>query len=149
LYLPANSSRVSHKQPIVNLDTETTAISLEAATVLLVEDEQNMLDVLERILLQHGYKVLKATDGEKALEIYRCHDHTIDAVLLDIGLPKISGRDVLLEMKNENPDVKIIVASGYLEPELKAQVGRAVNHCLHKPYMLDEVVKAVQSVIAI
>ena len=126
-----------------------TATSNGAATILLVEDEQNMLNVLELMLLQHGYKVLKATDGEKALEIYRCHDQTIDAVLLDIGLAKISGRNVLLEMKNENPDVKIIFASGYLEPELKAQVDRAgVNHFLQKPYMLDEVVKAVQSVIA-
>jgi two-component system, cell cycle sensor histidine kinase and response regulator CckA len=107
-----------------------------------------MLNVLERILLQRGYKVLKASDGEKALEIYRCHDQTIDVVLLDIGLPKVSGRDVLLEIKNNNPDAKVIVASGYLEPELKAQVDRAgVNHFLHKPYMLDEVVKAVQSVI--
>jgi DNA-binding response OmpR family regulator len=147
--LPANPSGVSHNDPIVDLNTETTVTSLEAATVLLVEDEQNMLNLLERILLQHGYKVLKASDGEKALEIYRCHDQTIDAVLLDMGLPKKSGRDVLLEIKNDNPDVKIIVASGYLEPDLKAEVDRAgVNHFLHKPYMLDEVVKAVQSVIA-
>lgn len=149
LYLPATSSGVSPKQPIVDLDTETTATSNGAATVLVVEDEQDMLNVLERILLQQGYKVLKATDGEMALEVYRCHYQTIDAVLLDIGLPKVSGRDVFLEIKNDNPDVKIIVASGYLEPELKAQVDRAgVNHFLHKPYMLDEVVKAVQSVIA-
>jgi two-component system, cell cycle sensor histidine kinase and response regulator CckA len=148
LYLPATASGVSYNEPIVDLNTETNATSIGAATVLLVEDEQNMLNVLERILVQHGYKVLKATDGEKALEIYRCHDHTIDAVLLDIGLPKVSGRDVLREIKNDNPDVKIIVASGYLEPELKAEVDRAgVNHFLHKPYMLDEVVKAVQSVI--
>jgi two-component system cell cycle sensor histidine kinase/response regulator CckA len=149
MYLPANPSGVSHNDPIVDLNTETTVTSLKAATVLLVEDEQNMLNLLERILLQHGYKVLKASDGEKALEIYRCHDQTIDAVLLDMGLPKKSGRDVLLEIKNDNPDVKIIVASGYLEPDLKAEVDRAgVNHFLHKPYMLDEVVKAVQSVIA-
>ena len=126
-----------------------TATSIGNATILVVEDEQNMLNVLERILLGHRYKVLKATDGEKALDIYRCHDQTIDVVLLDIGLPKISGRDVLFEIKNNNPDAKIIVASGYLEPELKAQVDCAgVNHFLHKPYMLDEVVKAVQSVLA-
>jgi len=149
LCLPVNVSAVSQNQSIVDLDTKTTATSVGAGTVLLVEDEQNMLNILEQILLQHGYRVLKASDGEKALEIYRCHDQTIDAVLLDIGLPKISGRDVLLEIKNDNPDVKIIVASGYLEPELKAEVDRAgVNHFLHKPYMLDEVVKAVQSVIA-
>ena len=149
LYFPATPSGVSHSEPIVDVNTETTATSMGAATILVVEDEQNMLNVLELILLQHGYKVLKATDGEKALEVYRYHDQTIDAVLLDIGLPKLSGRDVLLEIKNNNPDVKIIVASGYLEPELKAQVDRAgVNHFLHKPYMLDEVVKAVQRVIA-
>ena len=149
LYLPAKLSGLLHEQPIVSRDTGTTAISNGAATVLLVEDENNMLNVLERILLEHGYKVLKATDGEKALEIYRRHGQTIDAVLLDIGLPKLSGREVLLEIKNENPDVKIIVASGYLEPELKAEVDRAgVNHFLHKPYMLDEVVKAVHSVMA-
>jgi two-component system, cell cycle sensor histidine kinase and response regulator CckA len=148
LYLPASSSGASHKQPPLDLDIETTATSIGTATVLLVEDEENMLNILERILLEHGYKVLKAADGEKALEIYRCHEHTIDAVLLDIGLPKISGRDVFLEIKNDNPNVKIIVASGYLEPELKAEVNRAgVNHFLHKPYMLDEVVKALQSVI--
>ena len=149
LYLPVAPSGVSQKQPSVYLDTETTASSIGCATVLLVEDEQDMLNILERILLQHGYKVLKATDGEEALDIYRSHDQTIDVVLLDIGLPKVSGRDVLLEIKNNNPDAKVIVASGYLEPELRAEVDHAgVTHFLHKPYMLDEVVKAVQSLVA-
>jgi len=107
-----------------------------------------MLNIQERILLQHGYKVLKATDGEKALEIYRGYEQTIDVVLLDIGLPKIAGQDVLLKIKNENPDVKIIIASGYLEPELKAKIHQAgVNHFLHKPYKLDEMVKTLQSLI--
>jgi two-component system cell cycle sensor histidine kinase/response regulator CckA len=52
LYFPASPSGVSHKQPTVNLDTETTATSNGAPTVLLVEDEKNMLNLLERILLQ-------------------------------------------------------------------------------------------------
>ena len=149
LYFPATPPDVSGKEPIVNLDTETDCgISNGAATVLLIEDEQDMLNIQERILLQHGYKVLKATDGEKALEIYRGYEQTIDVVLLDIGLPKIAGQDVLLKIKNENPDVKIIIASGYLEPELKAKIHQAgVNHFLHKPYKLDEMVKTLQSLI--
>jgi PAS domain S-box-containing protein len=148
LYFPATPSDVSDKEPIVNLDTETSATANSAATVLLIEDEQNMLNIQERILLQHGYNVLKATDGEKALEIYRCHEQTIDAVLLDIGLPKIAGRDVLLKIKNENPDAKIVIASGYLEPQLKAEIDQAgVSYFLHKPYMLDEMVKTLQSLI--
>ena len=148
LYFPITPSDVSGEDPIANLDTETTATSNGAATVLVIEDEQNILNVLERTLLQQGYRVLKATDGEKALEIYRCHEQTIDAVVLDIGLPKIAGRDVLLKIKNENPDVKIVIASGYLEPELKAEIEQAgVNYFLHKPYMLDDMVKTLQSLI--
>jgi len=148
LYFPASASDVCGKEPIFDLDTETTATTNGAATVLLIEDEQNMLNLLERVLLQHGYNVLKAADGEKALEIYRCHEQTIDAVLLDIGLPKIAGRDVLLKIKNENPDVKIIIASGYLEPELKAEIEQAgVKYFLHKPYMLDEMVMTLQNLI--
>jgi CheY-like chemotaxis protein len=148
LYFPVTSSDVSGEDTIVNLDTETTATSNGAATVLVIEDEQNILNVLERTLLQHGYRVLKATDGEKALEVYRCHEQTIDAVVLDIGLPKITGRDVLLKIKNENPDVKIVIASGYLEPELKAEIDQAgVSYLLHKPYMLDEMVRTLQSLI--
>src|SRR5262245_6202221 len=148
LHFPASASDVCGKEPIFDLDTETTATTNGAATVLLIEDEQNMLNLLERLLLKHGYRVLKATDGEMALEIYRCHEQTIDAVLLDIGLPKIAGRDVLLKIKNENPDVKIIIASGYLEPELKAEIEQAgVKYFLHKPYMLDEMVMTLQSLI--
>src|SRR5262245_13351895 len=53
-----------------------------------------------------------------ALDIYRRRKDKIDAVLLDIGFPKQAGRDVLLKMKEENSDIKLVVTSGYLEPEL-------------------------------
>jgi CheY-like chemotaxis protein len=107
-----------------------------------------MLYVLEKVLLRHGYKVLKATDGEMAVEIYQCHKETIDIVLLDIGLPKMAGRDVLLKIKNENPEVKVVIASGYLEPELKSELEQAgVKYFLPKPYMPDEVVKTFQGLM--
>ena len=76
-------------------------------TILLVEHEKDMLDLLEKVLLEHGYHVFTAIDGEKALEIYWDHKQTIDAVLLDIGLRKIAGRDLLHKIKDENPNVKI------------------------------------------
>jgi len=81
-----------------------------------------------------------------ALDTYQRHEDTIDVVLLDMGLPKMSGRDVLFRMKNRNPDVKVIVASGHFEDELISEIDQAgVKHLLRKPYMPDEVIKILQS----
>src|SRR4030095_12446647 len=111
-------------------------------------NEKNMLDLLEKTLMRHGYQVLAAADGEKALEIYRHYKQNIDIVLLDTGLPQIGGQEVLLEMKNENRDLQVIIASGYLDPKLKSELeGAGVKYFLQKPYMPDEVVKTLQSLI--
>jgi DNA-binding response OmpR family regulator len=60
-------------------------------TILIVEDERRMLHLLEKVLSMHGYQVLVASDGEQAIEIYRCYKLRIDVVLLDVGLPKTTG----------------------------------------------------------
>ena len=92
------------------------------ATVLIVEDEPGMLCLLEEVLSRHGYQVLMASDGEQAIEVYRCYKLRIDVVLLDVGLPKIAGWQVLLKMKKENPAVRVVIASGYLDPKMKAEM---------------------------
>jgi CheY-like chemotaxis protein len=117
-------------------------------TILIVEDEQVMLRVVEKVLLQHGYQVLVASDGEEAIEVYRRHKLEIDVVLLDVDLPKLTGWDVLLKMKEENPDVRVVIATGFLEPKMKTEMFRVtVKHFVDKPYMLDEVVETLQTLI--
>jgi PAS domain S-box-containing protein len=147
LYFPISDSEKTADEPIVKPDIDPAPVS-GAATVLVVEDEKNMLSLLEKVLLQQGYQVFTATDGEKALEIYQHHNGTIDVVLLDIGLPKLAGEDVLRKMKQQNPGVKVVIASGYLEPELKAKMDQAgVQYFLPKPYLPDKVVKILQRAI--
>jgi two-component system, cell cycle sensor histidine kinase and response regulator CckA len=117
-------------------------------TILIVEDERLMLRLVEKVLLQHGYQVLVASDGEEAIEVYRRHKLEIDVVLLDVDLPKLTGWDVLLKMKEENPDVRVVIATGFLEPKMKTEMFRVtVKHFVDKPYMLDEVVETLQSLI--
>ncbi|HSC43631.1 MAG TPA: response regulator, partial [Candidatus Binatia bacterium] len=117
-------------------------------TILVVEDEKNMMKLLYKVLARYGYKILTASDGETAVDIYQHNKEAIDVVLLDLGLPKMSGREVLRKIKNENPDVKVIIASGYLEPELKSEIDRSgVKYFVPKPYRPDEVVQALQSLI--
>jgi CheY-like chemotaxis protein len=116
-------------------------------TILVVEDEANMLRLLETVLSKRGYQVLTAADGEEAIEVHRSHKDAIDIILLDLGLPRISGQDVLVKLKTQNPDVKIVIATGYIEPDLSSEIERAgVKHFIHKPYVLDDVVKIIQSV---
>ena len=148
LYFPVAQSLEKPATDKIAASFETTERPNGHGTILLVEDEKNMLDLLEKTLVRHGYQVLAAADGKKALEIYRHYKQNIDIVLLDTGLPKIGGQDVLLKMKNENPDLKVIITSGYLDPKLKSELERAgVKYFLQKPYMPDEVVKTLQSLI--
>ena|SRR2546422_8259291 len=117
-------------------------------TILVVEDEQLMLRLLKRTFSQQGYEVLTAADGEEAIEVYRSHKEEIDVVLLDIGLPKISGANVFLKMKDEKPDVRVVIASGYLEPQVKVEMLRAgVKHFFSKPYIFQEIIDAFESLI--
>jgi two-component system cell cycle sensor histidine kinase/response regulator CckA len=117
-------------------------------TVLLVEDEEMMVLLLTKTFSKHGYKVLVALDGEEALNLFDHHKHEIDVVLLDIGLPKKAGWDVILKMKEVNPDVNVVVSSGYIDPESRTRMHRAgVRDFIDKPYTPDAVVETLESVL--
>ena len=117
-------------------------------TILVVEDESLMRRLLERILSSDGISVLLAADGEEALDVYRHHRGEINVVLLDLGLPKISGWEVFNTLKQENPNLSVIVASGYMEPDVKSRMHRAgVEHFIEKPYRLDHLVSTLKTVV--
>jgi two-component system, cell cycle sensor histidine kinase and response regulator CckA len=117
-------------------------------TILIVEDERLMLSLLEKFFSEHGYHVLVAADGEQAIELYRCHKRRIEAVLLDVRVPKITGGEVFRRMKKENAAVKVVIASGFLEANIKDQIAFAgVKRFVNKPYVLDELLEVFQNVI--
>jgi PAS domain S-box-containing protein len=114
----------------------------QRGTVLVVEDEIATVRLLQDALSRQGYRVMASLDGEDAVDVYRRHKQEIDFVLLDIGLPRMAGRDVAAKLKEENPDVILIVASGYIEPEVRSKMYEAgVKAFISKPYMPDEVVQ--------
>jgi DNA-binding NtrC family response regulator len=108
-----------------------------------------MLRLLVRFFSRHGYNVLQAMDGEQAIELYRQHLKEIDAVLLDIRLPKKSGEQVFQEMKMVNPAVKVIMASGFLDAKIKVDMTLAgVKHFVDKPYVMTEVLDIVEDILS-
>jgi two-component system cell cycle sensor histidine kinase/response regulator CckA len=117
-------------------------------TILVVEDEIRMLNILERSLSKYGYTVLLASDGEAAMNVYLRQKEKIDVVLLDIELPKIDGWNLLSKMKAANPDVKVVFTSGFLDAQLEWRLLNAgAKRAIQKPYQIEEMVSTLQEVI--
>jgi PAS domain S-box-containing protein len=117
-------------------------------TILLVEDEDLLRDAAEEILVSSGYTVLTAGDGEQATQIYSQHKKDIALVVSDYGLPKLQGDEFFKNVKEMNPKVKAIFASGYLEPHLKTQLLNAgVKDFIQKPYIPAEILKKIREVL--
>ena len=82
-------------------------------TVMIVDDEEMILDVGRQMLTELGYEVLTANSGKAAIQIYQEHIRQIDLVILDMIMPEMSGARVFGHLKQINPDVKVLLSSGY------------------------------------
>lgn len=134
---------------------EVTPETLEAVggageTILVVEDEAHLRDFVETTLTYSGYSVLSASDGLEAAELYARHEGEIDLVVLDMGLPKMNGSELLAILKKLDPEVKVIAASGYLEPELKSELfEQGAIDFLPKPYMATDLLKRINRALSL
>lgn len=82
-------------------------------TILVVDDEEMIRRLMTQTLQKAGYKVITADNGEQALEIYKDQGSEIDLVILDIIMPGIGGYETLKELKRIDPDIRVIISSGY------------------------------------
>ena len=151
--LPGRGSALRIAPPVARADSASDRAGVAArngvgrnATALVVEDEEAMLHLLRNILADRGYRVFTAVDGEEAATRYHCNGDDIDVVLLDLDLPKISGAEVLRKIRARNPNARVLITSGYLEPELKAALVRdGVTRFIHKPYGPEEIIAALEA----
>lgn len=119
-------------------------------TILIVEDEEMLRKLMKTILEAKGYTVLDAGDGEEAVETYERNQGEIRVVMSDMGLPKFGGYEVYQKLKSLDPNVRMIFASGFLEPEKKSQILReGVRDFIQKPYDADEVLRVIRKVLDI
>ena len=114
------------------------------STIFIVEDEVPMVQLLKDGLLREGYRVLVSMDGAEAIDLYQRRGHEIDLVLMDLGLPKVNGSEVIRVMKKQNPEVNVIVTTGYIEPELKSELLEVgVRDYIQKPYFMTHVLQRI------
>ena len=134
LYFPARKGilKKTHSRKIEEKD-------ISNATILLVDDEQVVIDTWGEFLSQQGHQVLTALDGKKALDIFKKKKDEIDLVILDYIMPQIGGKEVLINLREIDPSVKVLVASGYSENgQAKEIVAEGANGFIQKPAQLQE-----------
>jgi CheY-like chemotaxis protein len=118
-------------------------------SILIVEDEKAVRELLRSVLEEHGYRVTFASDGETAANFFSASPETFDVVLLDLQLPDISGLSVLERIKQVRPAQKFITISGYTSPEINAELQRlGVGDHLIKPYHLGDLGRTLRNVVA-
>jgi signal transduction histidine kinase/ActR/RegA family two-component response regulator len=145
LYFPVAKGEIAGKEPLVQ---EPAEISGGDEVILVVEDEEALVALLNQMLRSKGYHVLTAADGVEALEIYKQQADEIALVLTDLGLPRLGGWDLVKEIRKVNPRTKIVVASGYFDPNARSEMIRAgALDFVQKPYVPQEVLKRVRQVI--
>jgi Response regulator containing CheY-like receiver, AAA-type ATPase, and DNA-binding domains len=117
-------------------------------TILLVEDEELLVESVCHLLKSKGYKVYTAIDGKEAVKLYEQHRQKIDLVITDMGLPGITGKDEFKKLREMNPGVKVVLASGFFEPEIKLELLKAgANGFIQKPYTPDDILQIIREVL--
>lgn len=115
--------------------------------VLLVDDEDVVLETMQVMLEDLGYESLLASDGLQALELYQHHHADIELVLLDMTMPKMSGKACMTALQKLNPEVKIILSSGYSKNDVFEQFkGIHFAGFLQKPCGLKALYRAMKNV---
>ncbi len=127
IYLPV--AEAEYLSPEV--DPENNGLPAGAETILLIEDEEPVLDMVRLMCSRQGYKILEARNGQEGWEMFQRARERIDLVLLDLSMPEMSGQELLAQMRTLDPQVKVIISTGYTQYSAEALGARAL---LSKPY---------------
>ncbi|MBI4966287.1 MAG: PAS domain S-box protein [Desulfomonile tiedjei] len=117
-------------------------------TILLVDDEDLVRDLGQRILERSGYRVFTAANGKEALALYKKEQPNISLVILDLIMPEISGRQCLQEMQKLNPSVRVLVATGFSPDSLTREaLEKATKGLVAKPYDMRQLLQSVRDAL--
>ncbi len=132
------------ESPPIKANSLAKRTALGTGTVLVVDDEDIIRRLLGEMLEELGFTVISARDGEEGLGIYRERWKEIDVVIVDMIMPKLSGREAFLEMKKINPSVQVILSTGFTkEGAVQETLDEGITWFIQKPYRLEELSEAM------
>jgi PAS domain S-box-containing protein len=143
VYLPAIPA---YAEPDVEDSGMMPAFGTE--TVLLVDDEEFVRELGARILTKHGYTILQAVNGREALDLFKKQRSQISLVILDLIMPNMGGKECLKELLKIDPQVNVLVASGYsADASVKETIQMGAKGFAAKPFRVNELLRDVRKVL--
>jgi PAS domain S-box-containing protein len=144
VYLPATEEESKEE-----VTQENSTPMGHGETILVVDDERTLQDLLRPTLEKKNFKVLSAYDGMEAISLYRENQDKIDIVLLDMLMPKLSGLSTIPELRQINPNIKIIGMTGSMLDSLSSEMTAAMQALpfLQKPFTSEDVAMLVNEVL--
>jgi two-component system, cell cycle sensor histidine kinase and response regulator CckA len=142
IYLPATGKKV------IKETSPTSEIMTGTETILLVDDEETIINVCRDLFESLGYRVLSATTGPEALEIYTRNQSNISLVLLDMIMPGMGGKETFTALKEINPQVQVILSSGYsLDGPAREIMEQGCKAFIQKPFSLQDLSEKVRTIL--
>ena len=146
LYIPLPlevvGKRAAHQEPLRNGN-------LKKRTVLIVDDENVVRELISGVLSEEGIEVLKAADGFEAIEIFKEHHSRIDLVILDMIMPGPKGDEVLEALRGVRADAKIVISSGFMSEDQRERLSRhKVDGFLDKPYKDKDLIAIIEKILS-
>jgi two-component system cell cycle sensor histidine kinase/response regulator CckA len=121
-----------------------------AGTILVVEDEEGVREVAEHILQDFGFETLVAVDGRDALDVMEREGDKVTAVLLDLSMPRMGGQETFRRLRENRPELPVIMMSGYTEQVVVPQFsgpGPGLTAFLQKPFLAEDLMDILRQMM--
>jgi CheY-like chemotaxis protein len=136
------------KKEIVKENFAAKTIFKGTETILLVDDEDFVLDVCREMLIALGYNIFIAHNGNEALQIYKTSHDTINLAILDMIMPGLSGSETYEGLKLINPEVKVILSTGYsISEQAKKIMDSGCQALIQKPFRIADLSRKIREVL--
>lgn len=144
IYLPLNTCT-----PTDNNQDNQSSGSTRSLRILVVDDEDFIRELEIQMLSEEGHAVLSASDGHEATRIYSEKWQDIDLVIMDMIMPKMSGRETFFALKQINPDIKAIIMSGFsLNDDSEAVMKNGAAGFLQKPFDRNKILEVIDHIFS-
>ena len=142
IFLPASEKEVNQRI------RRSSPLEKGNETILLVDDEDTITDIGQQILEALGYKAIIAHSGKEAVDLYRKQGTDVDLVILDMIMPEMSGGETYDILKQINPNIKVLLSSGYsIDGEAAEILERGCNGFLQKPFNVNDISQKIREIL--
>jgi nitrogen-specific signal transduction histidine kinase/ActR/RegA family two-component response regulator len=142
IYFPATGKSLPQKKEVAGQTLKGSE------NVLLVDDEDMVIDVGRQFLEKMGYQVLLASNGKEAIDIYKKNSDKVEIVILDMIMPDMGGGEVYDRLKEINPDIKVLLSSGYSIDGKAAEIlKRGCDGFIQKPFNIADLSQKLREIL--